>query len=868
MGAESLRMAERSFRYSFSHAPEEGDDVPQLSYAAWEAEARHLLRLPPSASTAAGLRRVIRAAGIGSGRGAAPFGAMSGVLMPQLLEHYDRARQAAVQELRRTAEQHLQRQLQADEAKAAEEVAAWDRAYRAAVRSNDITQMRSVWRASGPFKFAVSDQRARLRQAALDLGYPIDPKLFGASAMSIAAREIQQARENSEMTPSAVPRFMETVLTRMVQLRAAEAQGVFRVPGDAALLTDMGERFESGDLVDASDPRCAHVSVYDWANLLTRWMRQLAEPLVPNDHRYDAAVELGRDQLQDGWGEISEAHAQRAQTLLDSLPVAHKAIVLRLVRFLRHLDAARTGMSFAALAVVFAPSLMRHPELKTAVANAHAEAALVQLLLAALPEMQPEHVPSSEEELDEEIDELGDADSLTMFAKTHSSQAPAQITALDSPRDSSSRNRLRVTSYTSLVTDPDQADEWKSWPDPLMPSLSVDSTPTPGSQIERDRTTTVGSSVWYDGLDDLNEEPVDRSPAWSDEEPEVVRTNRGWVEHGRTSTVSSISLDGLDDLCKEPMDSVGDAVPARRARLATAELSALREEEAYLLEELAKLDSKAPEKMDSARDAVSARRARLATADVNLLLQRPRDQLSTRDIDALRAEEQWLVEKIAKLEQREQGSDGSAQLLHGASLIAASCTVPVARETGPAPGAKMRNAASAASAARMATILTELAVQQERRKNAEVDQSMAEAELQHITAEVDAAIDLVRVEAPAAASQIKVGWPGGVSIATVRASTPPARPTRRTARIPGGGARVPSAAFRNAGPQPSVAVRAEGSPTRASRVRATTFNFVRAMELQKLLDPVRGEHALASRKDLRRGKRKAAPPTRRRARGS
>eukprot|EP01044_Picomonas_judraskeda_P040421 COSAG03_NODE_19830_length_329_cov_0.691304_1_plen_99_part_01 len=99
--------------------------------------------------------------------------------------------------------------------------------------------------------------------------------------MSIAAREIQHARENSEMTPSAVPRFMETVLTRMVQLRAAEAQGVFRVPGDAALLTDIGERFESGDLVDASDPRCAHVSVYDWANLLTRWMRQLAEPLVP-----------------------------------------------------------------------------------------------------------------------------------------------------------------------------------------------------------------------------------------------------------------------------------------------------------------------------------------------------------------------------------------------------------------------------------------------------------------------------------------------------------------------------------------------------------------------------------------------------------
>ena len=114
----------------------------------------------------------------------------------------------------------------------------------------------------------------------------------------------------------------------------------------------MGEKFESGELTDAADPRCAHLEVYDWANLLTRWMRQLAEPLVPNDDRYDAAVDLGREQLKDGfWGAISDAQVRKAQDVLDSLPVAHKAIIVRLVRFLRHLDAQYTQMTPASVAL-------------------------------------------------------------------------------------------------------------------------------------------------------------------------------------------------------------------------------------------------------------------------------------------------------------------------------------------------------------------------------------------------------------------------------------------------------------------------------------------------------------------------------------
>ena len=88
-------------------------------------------------------------------------------------------------------------------------------------------------RESEPFRFAVSGERAKLREAALKLGFPIDPQLFGAAAMAIAEREIREARENSELIPSAVPRFMESVLSRMVALRAARAEGTFRMPRDA-----------------------------------------------------------------------------------------------------------------------------------------------------------------------------------------------------------------------------------------------------------------------------------------------------------------------------------------------------------------------------------------------------------------------------------------------------------------------------------------------------------------------------------------------------------------------------------------------------------------------------------------------------------
>ena len=388
-----------AYRFSFSHGPDtdagESQPPPQ-PYAHWEAEAQHVLRREPSRDTAELLRRLIRTSQPGGG---AERGAQSMALMPRLLGHYEKARQAAMAELHEQAERQMRWRYEADEATVAAAIRGWEPAFAAAAWSGDITLLRGVWRESEPFKFSVVPQRERLREAALKLGFPIDPQLFGATAMAIAEREILEARENHELIPSAVPRFMESVLSRMGALCAYKAEGIFRVPGDAVLLKEVAELFEAGELTAASDPRCAQLEVYDWANLLTRWLRQLAEPLVPNGELYDHAVKLGNLQLMEGfWNQISDEQAEAAQALIGSLPVAHKAIVLRLVRFLRHLDPALTQMTPAALSVVFAPSLLRHPELMTAAANSRAEAAFLQLLLTALPDMPGEEVPESEEE--------------------------------------------------------------------------------------------------------------------------------------------------------------------------------------------------------------------------------------------------------------------------------------------------------------------------------------------------------------------------------------------------------------------------------------------------------------------------------------
>eukprot|EP01045_Picozoa_sp_COSAG04_P027165 COSAG04_NODE_3921_length_2420_cov_736.458854_1_plen_581_part_10 len=369
------------------------------------------LRRPPSAAGAEQLRRLIRAAGPGSGRGAAPYGGQGAELLHRLYAHYEAARSLVMADLQRDSERQLRRQYEQERERIERDAAEWRPAFRAAVRSGDVAQLRAAWRDSDGFKYAVARERNKLRQATLRLGFTIEPRLFGASAAAIAEREAIAARADADAIPLEVPRFLDSVLARLAALGAAATEGIFRVPADATELKAVAEMFESDELTLATDPRCAALDVFHWSNLLTRWLRQLAEPLITAE-LYDTCVELGSEQLtadDEGRGAVTDDLAEHAAQIVAALPAAHRAIIVRLIRFLRSLDPFVTKMTTAALSVVFAPSLLRHPDLMTAAQNFRAEAAFTQLLLSALP-IAPEPVSESEEESEPEPEPESESD--------------------------------------------------------------------------------------------------------------------------------------------------------------------------------------------------------------------------------------------------------------------------------------------------------------------------------------------------------------------------------------------------------------------------------------------------------------------------
>ena len=191
--------------------------------------------------------------------------------------------------------------------------------------------------------------------------------------------------------------FLPLVLGRLEELGALRAEGIFRVPGEATRIGMAQQLFDIGEVADPLDAAVAELSAYDWASLLTRWLRQLPVPLIP-PALYDQAVELGGcdgrsvetsqfaarsvrmacqnfGTARSRWAEEQLCAVPRAAAglqldalcgLFAALPVAHRAALGSLVGFARRLEPAATRMEPHALATVFAPSLLRHPDLLTA----------------------------------------------------------------------------------------------------------------------------------------------------------------------------------------------------------------------------------------------------------------------------------------------------------------------------------------------------------------------------------------------------------------------------------------------------------------------------------------------------------------------
>ncbi|KAJ2839283.1 hypothetical protein J3B01_000804 [Coemansia erecta] len=167
-----------------------------------------------------------------------------------------------------------------------------------------------------------------------------------------------------------LPRVLEQLTTLIVSLGGDRTEGLFRVPGDSDAVALTRLRIEAGqiDFSHVHDPNVP-------ASLLKEWLRDLAEPLVP-ESLYEQCVSAPDDPAT-------------ALGVMSLMPESSMHVLKFLMRFLAGLllpdVQERTKMGASNLALVFGPSLLRNPasDLKNAFASSSGEQAFVMTLLAS-----------------------------------------------------------------------------------------------------------------------------------------------------------------------------------------------------------------------------------------------------------------------------------------------------------------------------------------------------------------------------------------------------------------------------------------------------------------------------------------------------
>eukprot|EP01052_Picozoa_sp_SAG31_P015090 SAG31_NODE_959_length_10757_cov_2.260086_7_plen_342_part_00 len=235
--------------------------------------------------------------------------------------------------------------------------------------------------------------------------------------------------------------FASLVLGEIVAGGGLAMEGIFRVPGAALRIGAAESLFEAGEVDDPRDPKLAALglSAHDWASLFTRWLRQLPVPLVP-PQLYEAAVEIGRAGMHASIDELN--------SLFRALPNAHRAVVMELLRFVRAVDPVTSKMSKDNFAVVFAPSLLRHPDLATAAKNAAFEANFAKILFEKL------EIPS-QDAASSDADQGRSNDQATEFGAKQLRKSSVQWEAhtnIDAARTSPPANSTKgADAWTALV---------------------------------------------------------------------------------------------------------------------------------------------------------------------------------------------------------------------------------------------------------------------------------------------------------------------------------------------------------------------------------------------------------------------------------
>lgn len=203
-----------------------------------------------------------------------------------------------------------------------------------------------------------------------------NPSIFGES-LDIIFR-LQQRTYPQAKVPIILPFLADGILA----LGGTKSEGIFRVPGDGDSVAELKLRLDQGyyTLDGVDDP---HVL----SSLLKLWLRELLDPLVP-DELYNDCISHAKD-------------AEACVGIVQRLPTINRRVVLFVISFLQLFLEEKvmgvTKMTSANLALVMAPNLLRCSSESMAIVftNAQYEQHFVHNLLLHLKcnTVDPDYVP-------------------------------------------------------------------------------------------------------------------------------------------------------------------------------------------------------------------------------------------------------------------------------------------------------------------------------------------------------------------------------------------------------------------------------------------------------------------------------------------
>lgn len=178
-----------------------------------------------------------------------------------------------------------------------------------------------------------------------------NPSTFGESLD--ASIRLQERKYPSRKVPIILPFLADGILA----LGGTQSEGIFRVPGDGDAVSELKLRIDKGYYtLDGVD------DLHILASLLKPWMRELCEPLVPEEMYNEC---------------IAAREPEECVGIVRRLPSINRRVVLFVVSFLQlfleeHIQRA-TKMTPANLALVMTPNLLRCNSDSMAVVSTNAQ---------------------------------------------------------------------------------------------------------------------------------------------------------------------------------------------------------------------------------------------------------------------------------------------------------------------------------------------------------------------------------------------------------------------------------------------------------------------------------------------------------------